>query len=92
MASNGKAECFTIEVLKEMMEIQDHAYRSTLQIFVNDMKSEIKSVKKDAEELKLSTQFMSSKFKDQKKNFEQRKMKVEQREDRVKVWKIPSRL
>ena len=75
----------TLEVLKEMMEIQDRAYRSTLQILVNDMKSEIKSVKKDVEELKLSTQFMSSKFEDQKINIEQRKMKVEQIEDRVKI-------
>ena len=71
MASNGKAEYVTLEVLKEMMEIQDRAYRSTLQILVNDMKSEIKSVKKDVEELKLSTQFMSSKFEDQKNNIEQ---------------------
>ena len=68
-----------------MMEIQDHAYRSTLQILMNDMKSEIKSVKEDAEELKLSTQFMSSKFEDQKKNLEQRKMRVQQIEDWVKV-------
>ena len=85
MASNGKAEYVTLEVLKEMMEIQDRAYRSTLQILVNDMKSEIKSVKKDVEELKLSTQFMSSKLEDQKNNIEQRKMKVEQIEDRVKI-------
>ena len=85
MASNGKAEYVTLEVLKEMMEIQDRAYRSTLQILVKDMKSEIKSVKKDVEELKLSTQFMSSKFEDQKNNIEQRKMKVEQIEDRVKI-------
>ena len=85
MASNGKAEYVTLEVLKEMMEIQDRAYRSTLQILVNDMKSEIKSVKRDVEELKLSTQFMSSKFEDQKINIEQRKMKVEQIEDRVKI-------
>ena len=85
MASNGKAEYVTLEVLKEMMEIQDRAYRSTLQILVNDMKSEIKSVKKDVEELKLSTQFMSSKFEDQKNNIEQRKMKVEQIEDWVKI-------
>ena len=67
------------------MEIQDRTYRSTLQILVNDMKSEIKSVKKDVEELKLSIQFMSSKFEDQKKNIEQKKMIVEQIEDRVKV-------
>ena len=48
------------------------------------MKSGIKSVEKDIEELKLSTQFTSSKFEDQK-NLEQRKMEVEQIEDRVKV-------
>ena len=49
------------------------------------MKSEINSVKKDVEEPKLSTQFMSSKFEDEKKNLEQRNRKVEQIEDRVKV-------
>ena len=85
MASNGKAEYVPLKVLKEIMEIQDRAYRSKLQILVNDMKSEIKSVKKDVEELKLSTQFMSSKSEDQKNNNEQRKMKVEQIEDRVKI-------
>ena len=64
-----------------MMEIQDRTYRSTLQILVNDMKSQIKSAKKDAEELKLSTQSMSSKFEDQKKSLEQRKMKVKNRKE-----------
>ena len=72
MASKGKAEFVTVEVLKEMMEIQDCAYRSIIQILINDMKLEIKSVKKYAEEFKLSTQFMSS-------------IKVEQIEDRVKL-------
>ena len=59
MASNGKAEYVTLEVSKEMMEIQDRAYRSTLQILVNDMKSEIKPGKRTLKNSNLSTQFMS---------------------------------
>ena len=67
------------------MEIQERSYRSTLQFLVDDMKSEIKAVRKDVDELKLSLQFVSSKFDDLKKNSDQLKIKMEQIKDRIKL-------
>ena len=49
------------------------------------MTSEIKAVRKDVDELKLSSQFVSSKFDDLKKNSDQLKIKMEQIEDRIKL-------
>ena len=68
-----------------MMEIQERSYRSTLQFLVDDMKSEIKAVRKDVDELKLSSQFVSSKF-DDLKNSDQLKIEMEQFEDRIKLF------
>ena len=47
-------EHITLDIIREMMEIQECSYRSTLQFLVDDMKSEIKAVRKDVDELKLS--------------------------------------
>ena len=78
-------EHITLDIIREMMEIQERSYRSTLQFLVDDMKSEIKAVRKDVDELKLSSQFVSSKFDDLRKNSDQLKIKMEQIEDRIKL-------
>ena len=71
-----------------MMEIQERLYHSTLQFLADDMKSEIKAVRKDADELTLSSQFISSKFDDLKKNSDQLQIKIEQIEDKIKLLEI----
>ena len=78
-------EHITLDIIREMMEIQERSYRSTLQFLVDDMKSELKVVRKDVDELKLSSQFVSSKFDDLKKTSDQLKIKMEQIEDRIKL-------
>eukprot|EP00795_Rhopilema_esculentum_P002326 gene2326-17961_t len=47
-------------ILKQMMEIQDRAYRSSLQLFMNDVKSEIKDLRKDLNDVVKSISFLSN--------------------------------
>ncbi|XP_065054219.1 uncharacterized protein LOC135683022 [Rhopilema esculentum] len=47
-------------ILKQMMEIQDRAYRSSLQLFMNDVKSEIKDPRKDLNDVVKSISFLSN--------------------------------
>ena len=42
MSKAGAAEFVTMEVLKEMLAMQDRAYRSSIQILVEHIKFEVK--------------------------------------------------
>ena len=55
-----------------------------LQIFVEDMKQELRTIRKDVEDLKVSLQFSQGEIQDLKKNSTDIKLYVEQLEDRVK--------
>ena len=50
----------TLGILKQMLEIQDQAYRSSLQLFMNDVKTEIKELRKDLNEVVKSVSFLSN--------------------------------
>ena len=52
-------EVSTIGFVKQMLEVQDKAYRSSLQIMLEDVKGEIRSLRKDYEEIKSSIFFVS---------------------------------
>ena len=66
MSKAGAGEFVTMQVLKEMLAMQDRAYRSSIQILVEDIKSEVKELKKDISELKESASFTSSKYEEMK--------------------------
>ena len=53
----NKSEFVTLSITNQILETQDRAYRNTLQIFMDDMKSEIRILRKDVEDLKVSLQF-----------------------------------
>ena len=55
-----------------------------LQIFVEDMKQELRTIRKDVEVLKVSLQFSQGEIRDLKKNSTDTKLYVDQLEDRVK--------
>ena len=51
-------------MVRELLEIQDRSYRSTFQLLLTDMKEDVKSLKKDIDELKHSLQFSQKDIKD----------------------------
>ena len=83
--TKGKTEFVTLDILKEMLEIQNRPYRTTFQMLVDDVKPEVRSLRKDADDLKLSLQFTQSQVDDHKKISETAKAKMVEIEDRVKL-------
>ena len=57
-------EAVTLQMVRELLEIQDRSYRSTFQLSLTDMKEDVKSLKKDIDELKHSLQFSQKDIKD----------------------------
>ena len=55
-----------------------------MEIFVEDMKQELRTIHKDVEDLKVSLQFRQGVIRDLKKNSTDTKLYAEQLEDRVK--------
>ena len=51
-------------MLKEMMAIQDSAFRASTQLIIEDIRSEMKTIKKEFEEFKISIQYTSDKYDD----------------------------
>ena len=51
------SEAVTLQIVRELLEIQDRSYRSTFLLLLTDMKEDVKSLKKDTDELKHSLQF-----------------------------------
>ena len=80
----NKSEFVTLNIINQILETQDRAYRNTLQIFMDDMKSEIRILRKDVEDLKVSLQFSQGQIDDMKKVTEEEKIKLELIDDRMK--------
>ena len=72
----GKSEYVFLAVVKEQLETQDRLYRTKLQTFVEDMKQELRTIRKDVEELKVSLQ--SGEIQDLKKSSTDAKLYGEQ--------------
>ena len=47
-------ETVSINIFKEMLEMQNKAYRAATQLFMDDIKSEMRSIRKDLEDVKMS--------------------------------------
>ena len=54
----------TLSMPKEMMDIQDSAFRGSTQLIIEDIRSEMKTIKKEFEEFKISIQYTSDKYDD----------------------------
>ena len=68
-----------------MLEIQNRSYRTTVPMLVDDVKSEVRSLRKDVDDLKLSLQFTQGQVDDHKKISETTKAKMDEMEDRMKL-------
>ena len=68
LITNNKAmpkensEFVTLAILKEMLAAQERAYKITTQLLVDDMRSEIRSLRSEVDELKESVKFTSAKY------------------------------
>ena len=60
--NGNKSEFVTLNIINQILETEDRAYRNTLQIFMDDMKSEKRILVKDVEVLKVSLQFSQGKL------------------------------
>ena len=88
MESKGKTDfrCFkvTSDVLKQVLEMQEHSYRSMISVLTGDIKLEIRTLKNDVEDLKVSLQFSQTQFDDHEKNVDAVRSKMEEIDERVK--------
>ena len=66
MTSRKDPEYITMSVLKQVMDTQEKAFKSAIKILIEDVKSEVKDIRKEIEELKLSVKLMSGKYDDVK--------------------------
>ena len=80
----GKSEFVTLDVVKQLLEIQDGTYRNTIKIFLEDRRTETRTIRKDVEALKSSLEFSQGEIDDVKKDVEVEKKKLEHIEDRLK--------
>ena len=80
----GKSEFVTLDVVKQLLEIQDGTYRNTIKIFLEDIRTETRTIRKDVEALKSSLEFSQGEIDDVKKDVEVEKKKLEHIEDRLK--------
>ena len=65
---DGKPEYVTLAIVKELLEAQDCSYCTTLQLLMDDMKQEIRNLREDIEDVKLSLQFSQGEIDTQKKH------------------------
>ena len=66
----SEKEFVTMSMLKEMLDLQQKSFKATIEVLVDRLKSEIKEIRKEQEELKLSVKFCSGKYEDSKKSLE----------------------
>ena len=66
----SEKEFVTMSMLKEMLDLQQKSFKATIEVLVDGLKSEIKEIRKEQEELKLSVKFCSGKYEDSKKSLE----------------------
>ena len=59
----SEKEFVTMSVLKEMLKLQQKSFKATID---DGLKSEIREIRKEQEELKLSVKFCSGKYEDSK--------------------------
>lgn len=52
-------ETVKVSIFKEMLDMQNKAYLAATQLFMDDIKTKMRSIRKDLEDVKLSVAFMS---------------------------------
>ena len=60
-------EYVTLSTLREMLEIQDKAYRFAIKTFLEEMRADVKDIRQEVNELKVSVNFANANYDDMKK-------------------------
>ncbi len=58
----GDGKIVTLEVVKTLLHTQAEAFNSSVKLIIQDVKEELKSIRSEVCDLKVSLQFMQSKF------------------------------
>ena len=101
MTSRKDPEYVTMSVLKQVMDTQEKASKSAIKILIEDVKSDVKDIRKEIEELKLSVKFMSGKYDDVKEKivkadneingvYAQIKSINKEMNDDLRIWSVNS--
>ena len=69
-------EYVTLSTLREMLEIQDKAYRFAMKTFLEEMRADVKDIRQEVNELKVSVNFPNAKYDDMKKNHTNMETKI----------------
>ena len=70
MTSESSKKFITMPVLKEMLEIHERAYRTTMQLMMDSVKDDIKSLKQSVDEMKQSLHYSQKDINDVKTKIE----------------------
>ena len=62
--TENQIQFVTLEVVKELLATQERAFHSSLQLFLTDIRDEVRSVRKDFDRLRRSLEFSQSQLKD----------------------------
>ena len=62
--TENQIQFVTLEVVKELLATQERAFHSSLQLFLTDIRDEVRSVRKDFDVLRRSLEFSQSQLKD----------------------------
>ena len=63
-AKAGESAVITMDVVKSPVSVQHESYRWTIQLFMTQMNEEIREVKKDINDLKMSANFTGKEVKE----------------------------
>ena len=57
MMNAEKPEYVTLAIVRELMETQERAFKQTIELYTNNVREEVKSIRKTVEDLKTSLNF-----------------------------------
>jgi len=75
----------TLEIVNTLLQNQAESYRSSFQSMFADVKEEIRSIKKDMSDLKVSLQYTQSKFDDNEIELNEIELKVNRQQDDLRA-------
>ena len=75
----------TIDVVKTLLQSQADAYRSSLLLLIQDVKEEMKSIRQDVDDLKVSLQFSQGKLDEAEKKLDSIDLTVSTHKDNLNL-------
>ncbi len=83
MPKPNEQQVVTLDVVNALLKNQAEAYRSSFQSIIADVKEELRSIKKDLTDLKVSLQFTQNKFDESEKKVAAIEQKVKKQSENL---------